>query len=113
METTKISPETVPPSLSEGGGGERGLNEYNVHIYAVVRIKACGVKATSYEEAITKANDQVDINTLLRRENPGHGASEMESAEEMDGYLVDVVGDTEFRLSKHFKADGKTEEDWK
>lgn len=56
-------------------------------------------------EAIKKAERRVDLDGLLRASNPGFGASETEWAEPQstDEYLVDEVGDQEYRHSRWYK----------
>ena len=44
--------------------------KYNVHIYAIVRVKVLGVEANSQEEAIKRVHDHVNLNDLLNRSRP-------------------------------------------
>ena len=75
---------------------------YDVHIFTVVRVKVVGVEAGSHEEAMQKADDQVDFNRLFSR-IPG-----VEWAEEHSHALVDDHGDTEYENSRWYDADLKT-----
>ena len=82
---------------------------YDVHIFTQVQVKVCGVEASDHPEAIKKAEQQVDFHALFLNERPGYGACETEWAETLsDEYLVDEVGDEEYRQSRWYKwADGK------
>jgi hypothetical protein len=65
------------------------LYKYNVHIFAVYRVKITDVEATCQTEAIAAAMKQFD---------PDH-PKDPEFAEEVSHYLVDEQGDTEFENS--------------
>jgi len=83
---------------------------YDVHIFTQVRVKVFEVEAADHAEAIKKAEQQVDFFALLLNERSGDGASETEWAGPgtTDEYLVDEVGDEEYRQSRWYKwADGK------
>jgi hypothetical protein len=84
--------------------------KYVVHIFTQVRVKVCQVEASDHAEAIKKAEREVDFHALFLSERHGHGACETEWAESQttDEYLVDEVGDEEYRQSRWYKwADGK------
>jgi hypothetical protein len=81
--------------------------KYDVHIFAVVRVKVAGIGAESQTEAIVKAEDSVDLYRLFH--NPG--AFSVEAAEFADGishYLVDEVGDSTHERSRFYETDGTT-----
>lgn len=85
---------------------------YDVHCYAVVRVKIEGIEADNMEAAIEEACSrdgwykQFDefVPDRIRIE----GATQVEYAEEINGFLVDVHGDTEYSKSCLFKRDGTT-----
>src|SRR5216684_9404176 len=83
-------------------------NKYDVHIFTEVRVKVCQVEASDHAEAIKKAEQQVDLHALLLNERPGYGACETEWAEPQmtEEYLVDEVGDEEYRQSRWYKWEG-------
>jgi hypothetical protein len=70
---------------------------YDVHIYAVVRVKAPNVEAVSQEEAIRNAD--VDLYGLFDN-HAKSGEIETEYAEEQAYYLVDEAGDEEHERSR-------------
>lgn len=92
------------------------MNKYNVHLYAIVRIKAVDIEAESQTEAINKASEHIhkvggdDLRYLLGYlpPNPLRGIESVEYAEEIDGFLVDEVGDKDFAKSQWYTGDGKT-----
>jgi hypothetical protein len=70
--------------------------KYNVHMYAVVRVRVNDVEADSPVEAIRKAEDSVNWYDRFDR-------VDQEFAEEFAYHLVDVVGDEEYEQSQWFK----------
>jgi hypothetical protein len=93
-----------PDVVVEGEGGT-----YDVHLFAVVRIKITGVQAASQIEAITQVEDAVPYDALLnsgdlcRSLRGGIGVVRyIEWAEELTGALVDERGDTEFERSRGY-----------
>ncbi len=82
----------LPPADSE-----QRNNLYDVHIYAVVRVKAPNVEAVSQEEAIRNAD--VDLYGLFDN-HAKPGEIETEYAEEQAYYLVDEAGDEEHERSR-------------
>jgi hypothetical protein len=81
--------------------------KYDVHIYAVVRVKVPGVEAESQTDAIEQAEEQVDFNALFdsRRFSLYPGIECVEYADETSGYLVDEEGDEEHDRSSFYKYD--------
>ena len=77
------------------------MAKYNVHLYAVVRVDISNIEAESQQAAIRKAEEETDLHTLL------DALEAVEYGEEIIGYLVDEVGDDEFRKSRNYNADGK------
>jgi hypothetical protein len=77
---------------------------YDVHIYAIVRVKVSGVEADSPENAARKAEEAVDLHELSRCRI--QGAAEVEYAEDIQDFLIDVLDREgnrvgEVRLDKH------------
>ena len=72
--------------------------KYDVHIYATVRVKVCGVEANSQKEAIAKAEEQTDLYETIGN-CPG-----ADYAEEITGFLVDQEGDEEYRHTRSYNA---------
>jgi hypothetical protein len=93
--------------------------KYNVHAYINVRVKVLNVEAESQVEACKKAEEflsnhgpvvdktyvGIDQESLVEKTCIGH----VEDAEESLGYLVDEVGDTEYRNTTYYKIDAKGE----
>ena len=71
---------------------------YDVHAYAVVRVKMPGIPATSMVKAIGVALSAADFDALLTR------GEHQEYAEEISHYLVDVVGDEQYEQTRWFDA---------
>lgn len=74
------------------------MPKYDVHLYAVVRVKVSGVEACSMENAIEKAEGATPLHQMFDR-------GDMEYAEEITHYLVDVEGDEEYMQTKWFWYD--------
>ena len=74
------------------------MTKYNVHLYAIVRVKVSDIEAPDPKEACRLAESTED---LYRRFN---GPEDQEYGEEIDSYLVDVVGDEEYEQSHFFQA---------
>jgi hypothetical protein len=78
--------------------------KYNVHIYATVRVKVCGVEANSQVEAMKMAEVNTDLHELFPYKTQADG-TETEYAEEVTGYLVDQHGDEEYTHTRYYDAD--------
>ncbi|MBZ5499059.1 MAG: hypothetical protein LAP85_21890 [Acidobacteriia bacterium] len=76
---------------------------YNVHIFAVVRVKVPDVEAVSHQDAIKKAVESTDLNEVFDRVSPVPGVEHTEYGEEISHYLVDEVGDEECRRSTFYQ----------
>lgn len=76
------------------------MPKYDVHIFAVVRVKVPNVEASNRVQACKRAEDRVDFYGLLRQDHPQACVEDMEYAEETSHYLVDVVGDIDYEKSK-------------
>ncbi len=70
---------------------------YDVHMYHVMRAKFCAIEADSHEQAIE----------IIREADLSY-ANEHEDAEEVTGWLVDVVGDEQYENSRSYQCDGVT-----
>jgi len=64
------------------------MKRYNIYIFPIVRVKVSGVEAEDQVEAIKKAEEMIDLHSLLDRD-------EFEYAEDIDCFLVDEEGDEE------------------
>jgi len=88
---------------------------YDVHIFAVVRVKVAHVKARNHAHAIRVAERELDLYELFDSRSvigqaPKDGASETQYAEELSGsgaYLVDRCGDSLYLHSKSFDQQRK------
>ena len=69
--------------------------KFDVHLYAVVRVKVSGVEAASHEAAVEQAINDTDVYACI----PG---PDTEFADEYSHFLVDVVGDEDNDESKWF-----------
>jgi len=81
--------------------------KYDVHIFAIVRVKVARISAESQIEAIHKAEGSVDLYTLFNKPD----SVNVETTEFADGishYLVDEVGDSTYERSRFYEADGET-----
>lgn len=74
---------------------QQQLQQYDVHLFAVVRRKISGVNATSHREAIESALAETDLYACF-------AGPETEYAEELSHFLVDVVGDDEYTQSRWY-----------
>lgn len=68
---------------------------YNVHLFPVVRLKVTAVDAMFHIEAVEKAVAQTDLYAECESTN-------LEYAEELSHFLVDVAADPEFENSQWF-----------
>jgi hypothetical protein len=73
---------------------------FDVHLFAVVRLKVSGVPAPTMTDAIPAALERIPAPSLYGR----FSSPDTEYAEEISHYLVDVVGDTEFAQSRFFDS---------
>jgi hypothetical protein len=62
---------------------------YDVHIFAVVRLKVEGVQADNQQEAIHQAFQSIDLHAQFDGANTAY-------ADEISSYMVDEVGDAEY-----------------
>jgi hypothetical protein len=83
--------------------------KYNVHLYAVVRVKVNDVEAESQTEAIDKAGSMVNFNSLLDASRPSRVVEYVEYADEVNTALVDEQGDEDYERSKFYKIGEKGE----
>lgn len=58
------------------------MPKYDVHIYAIVRVKVAGVEASSPAEAASHAESNTDLYT---------GFKDGEYVDQIDGFLVDTL----------------------
>lgn len=67
------------------------MPKYNVHIYAIARLKVFGIIAVSPQDAIRNAEQRVDLRQAI-------SAGEAEYADEIEGFLVDVLAENGQRI---------------
>lgn len=84
--------------------------KYHVHLYHVVRTKV-SIEAEDHLDAMKKADEfipnlqSLNVSFEAERQFHGHGViHHTESAEEVTGYMVDEVGDTEYDNSRAYDA---------
>ena len=75
---------------------------YNVHIFAIVRVKVPDVEAGSHQDAIKKAVECTNLNDVFDLVSPVPGVEHTEYGEEISHYLVDELGDEEYRHSTFY-----------
>jgi hypothetical protein len=78
--------------------------KYNVHIYAIVRVKVLDVEANSQEESIKLVHDHVNLDELLNCKRPQSNIENVEFEDEITGNLVDEHGDEEHERSRFYEA---------
>ena len=88
--------------------------KYNIHIYAVTRVKVINIEADSKAEACAKAEDKVDLHAILDRE----GEIETEWAEEVLSFTADPLlpnGEVNYDDSEYLSVGqvDKEKEKWK
>lgn len=83
------------------------MNKYDVHIYAVVRVKLEGIEAPGQREAVDAARKRFDeegIGEKLGLTSPA-SVAHAEYADEVVRYLVDQQGDEEYERSQWYEGD--------
>ena len=76
--------------------------KYDVHIFANARIKVPDIEADSQEQAIRKAETEVDVERFLSFDRNGYSC---EWDDEISGYLVDEQGDKEYRNTHVYRQE--------
>jgi hypothetical protein len=66
------------------------MPQFDIHIYAVVRVKVRGVEAENQAAAIARAVRETDLFEEIHR-------PEAEFSEDISHYLVDIQGDEEYK----------------
>lgn len=79
--------------------------KYDVHILAVVRVKRTGIEADSQEEAVKKAEEITDLDTLFNK--GGDGDLSTEYADDIDSFHVDEENDPEYENSTWYDKNGR------
>ena len=84
------------------------MPKYTVHLYPIVRVTVSDVEADDQVEAIKKAEDMVVYDALFWARDPKYpdfpAVTQVEYADDIDGYLVDEDGDTEHERSREYDA---------
>lgn len=70
------------------------MPRFDVHVYAIARLKVAGVEASSPDDAVRKAEHLVDLHQAI-------AAGEAEYADEIEGFLVDALDDAGDRIEGH------------
>ena len=78
--------------------------KYTVHIYAIVRVEVPEIEAETQQQALTRAQKQVDLYDLFRRCDVPNGVECIEYADEISHFLVDEEGDEEHEKSKWYDS---------
>lgn len=82
------------------------MSTYNVHVYAIVRVKVVGIEADDMRAAVNMAIDGTNFYSLLNsdieQEALAGTVEHVEFAEEFSHFLVDVEGDEDFEESEWF-----------
>ena len=60
------------------------MPRFDVHVYAIARLKVAGVEAISPHDAVGKAEQMVDLHQAIAN-------GEAEYADDIEGFLVDVL----------------------
>jgi hypothetical protein len=90
--------------------------KYTVYVFPIVRVKVPDVEADSQAEAITKVDElmdsgKIDLHKILDTNSNKQFVRPVEFtaeyAEDIDGYHVDEVGDTEFKNSTWYDKEGR------
>lgn len=77
---------------------------YNVHIFAIVRVRRTEIEADSQEEAIKKAEETTDLNKIFPYHE--HDGIATEYADDIDCFHVDEENDPEFKNSTWYDKHG-------
>ena len=80
------------------------MPKYHVNLYALVRVRVPDVEADSQEEACQTAEQRVNLDSLFHGVS-GPYVSDVEYADEVNHYLVDLDGDEEYKQSQFFDGD--------
>ena len=80
---------------------------HDVHILAVVRVLVKDVPANSPKWAIIKAQEQVNLDKLLKQRHPGHGAACVEFNDDIIGFILDAKVGEEIAGTGVYDAHGK------
>jgi hypothetical protein len=67
------------------------MPKYDVHIYAIARLKVAGIQADSPEDAARQAEHRVDLHRAIAR-------GEAEYAEAIEEFLVDRLDESGERI---------------
>lgn len=73
--------------------------KYNVHLFAIVRVKVPPIEAPDHRTAMEQAEAATDLYSLFDRRA---GDPEMEFAEAIEGLLVDEEGDEYYERSRYY-----------
>ncbi len=80
--------------------------KYNVSIFAIVRVKVVDVEADNQKGAIEEAEKSIDLYSMFVRIGDDK-VEYVEYADDIDGFVVDEVGDEEYAKSGHYDKHGE------
>jgi hypothetical protein len=80
------------------------MPKYQVHVYPAVRVLVTDIEAETPEAAMKQAEELVDLHRLFDGLGGPHVVS-LEYADDIDGFLVDVDGDPEHKLSAWYDGE--------
>lgn len=84
--------------------------KYDVHVYAIVRVKVTDIEAETQEAAVEKAENRVfelGEELFLRSYVPIEDIGHTEWAEDIHGFLVDEHGDSEYERTQAYTSNKK------
>jgi hypothetical protein len=67
------------------------MPRFDVHIYAIARLKVTGIEADSAQEAVQIAEQVIDLHQAI-------ASGDAEYADEIVGFLVDALNDAGVRI---------------
>lgn len=70
------------------------MPKYDVHIYAIARLKVAGVEADSPPDAARKAEQTVDLHYAI-------ASGDAEYADEIESFLMDLLDNAGHRVEGH------------
>ncbi len=81
------------------------MAKYHVHVYPIVRVTVREVEADNPEEACRKAEKLADLENLFHNVGFNPSVTDIEYADDIDGFWVDEDGDTEHERSRNYDAE--------
>ena len=82
---------------------DKNMKQYRVHMYTVVRVPIV-VMAENQLDAIKKT-DKIDLHRIIDGYVGYEVCDQVEFADEVNGFLVDEVGDEEYENSRYYNLE--------